>query len=308
MQSDLDSKPRTGWGWTVATAVVLCAIFAFIYNHTQDAYERRLDVKDDTIELKQADIDSAAAENESLRRRLQGDVVLVSTNDLQSVRQDVASIETSLSAKLESLAYSLSELEEIKDTLDTSLHRTTPKDVAALRRAANIRPNGRSVNWMGDRESGTGMVSSSPSSIFKSLISAFKALHEGKTQESKDLLQGIIQEEPLWPYSYLYLGLNALNTATFDRGQFEKAIAAFQKYRAVGITEPEHLLHEAMCHTFLGQYEQSSRLLEDLSAFKSAPDDVVIIAVNAASPKQLLDKFRGVADRVGVKVSVLALP
>jgi vacuolar-type H+-ATPase subunit F/Vma7 len=260
--------------------------------------------KDGTIQQKDATIESVKQENESLRR-LQGDVVIVSTDDLQAVRQEVNSIEESLSSELRSFADAIAKLDLIGERLEKSIETDAPQKYGQLKALANIRPNGRTVNWMGDRKTGSGIVSSSASALSAKLIDMFKEFNAQKTQKCSDLLKDIEKAEPLWPYTYFYLGLNSINAGKPAKTHFEKAIASFRDYRNVGIVEPEHILYQAMSQTFVEEYEDAAVLMSELANFRGGPDDITILAINASSPESLRATFQELAEKKGLPLVVL---
>jgi len=261
--------------------------------------------KDGTIQQKDATIESVKQENESLRRRLQGDVLIVSTDDLQALRQEVNSIEQTLSRELNSFADAFAKLDSIGERLEKSIETNAPQKYGQLKALANIRPNGRTVNWMGDRKTGTGMVTSSASALSAKLIDMFKEFNAQNTQKCSDLLKDIEKAEPLWPYTHFYLGLNAIKAGKPDKTHFEKAIASFRDYRNVGIVEPEHILYQAMSHTFVEEHEDAAVLMSELANFRSGPDDITILAINASSPESLRATFQDLAKKKGLQLVVL---
>lgn len=261
--------------------------------------------KDGTIQQKDATIESVKQENESLRRRLQGDVMIVSTDDIQALRQEVNSIEQTLSRELNSFADAFAKLDSIGERLEKSIETNAPQKYGQLKALANIRPNGRTVNWMGDRKTGTGMVTSSASALSAKLIDMFKEFNAQNTQKCSDLLKDIEKAEPLWPYTHFYLGLNAIKAGKPNKAHFEKAIASFRDYRSVGIVEPEHILYQAMSHTFVEEHEDAAVLMSELANFRSGPDDITILAINASSPESLRAMFQDLAKKKGLQLVVL---
>jgi len=52
MSDDTNPRPKeTRWGLIIATVVVCAAVFGFLYKHTVDSYNNRLELKDDTIDM-----------------------------------------------------------------------------------------------------------------------------------------------------------------------------------------------------------------------------------------------------------------
>jgi len=283
----------------IASTLVLCAAVGIPLHNL--VVER----KDGTIQQKDATIESVKQENESLRRRLQGDVVLVSKDDLQTVRQEVHSIKQSFANEIRSFADALAELDSIGDRLQKSIETDAPQKYGQLKALANIRPNGRTVNWMGDRKTAGGIAVSSPSVLSSKLIEMFKEFNEKNTQTCENLLKEIEKVEPLWPYTHFYLGLNAIKAGKPNKTHFEKTIASFREYRNIGIVEPEHILYQAMSHTFVEEHEDAFVLMNELASFRSGPDDITILAINSSVPERLLAMFQDLAKKKKQQLVVL---
>lgn len=258
--------------------------------------------KDSTIQEKNTIVESVKQENESLRRRLQGEDVLVSKDDLQTVGQDIDSIKQSLSCELRKVVDALEELDSIDERLQKSIETDAPQKYAQLKALANIRPNGRTVNWMGDRKAVAGIAISGPSAMSSKLSDVFKAFNAKNTQKCSNILEDIKKTDPLWPYTHFYLGLNAINAGEPDKVHFEKAIASFREYRNIGIVEPEHILYQAMSHTFVEEYEDAIVLMNELANFKNGPDDISILVINTAVPERLRAMFQGLASKKELKL------
>ena len=283
---------------TVAGTIALC--FAIIIPLHNMVVEK----KDGTIETKQATVDSLKEENESLRRRLQGDVVLVSTNDLSAMQKQVAQVEDNFTAQIQTLGASLSQLSDIKATLDKSISRP-PQAYGELRRVANIRPNGASVNWMGDRRTGTGMVTTSPSAFAAKLHEAFVKMNEHSETEATAIFKDISASEPLWPYSYFYLALTSINSNQSHLKLFEDAAQHFEDMRKAGIVEPELLLYESMTRTFLGQFDETRNLLMKLNEFNDNVEDVVVMVIDGSSPEDIQQRFQKVSEKCNARLNII---
>lgn len=283
----------------IAGTLMLCAVVG-MYLH-----DLVVEKKDGTIQKKDATIELVKQENESLRRRLQGEDVLVSKDDLQTVEQDINSIKQSFSYELRKVVDALEKLDSIDERLQKSIETDAPQKYAQLKALANIRPNGRTVNWMGDRKAGTGIAVSSPSALSHKLNDVFKEFDAQNTQKCSNLLKDIEKTEPMWPYTHFYLGLNAIKAGEPGKTHFEKAIASFREYRNIGIVEPEHILYQAMSHTFVEEHEDAVVLMNELANFQSGPDDIPILAIYASVPEHLLATFQELAKKKKLQLFVL---
>lgn len=273
----------------IASTLILCAVVGI------PLHGLIVEGKDSTIEL-------VKQENESLRRRLQGEDVLVSKDDLQTVGQDINSIKQNFSNELRTIVAALEKLDSIDERLQKSIETDAPQKYAQLKALANIRPNGRTVNWIGGRTAAGGIVKSGPSALSAKLREMFKEFNAKNTQTCENLLKEIEGAEPLWPYTHFYLGLNAIKAKKPSKAHFEKAIASFREYRNVGIVEPEHILYQAMSHTFVEEYEDAIVLMNELANFRSGPDDTNILAINISVPERLRAMFQKLANKKGLKL------
>jgi len=298
-KSNIKEHPFRIAGTAIAGTFLLCAAVGI------PLHNLIVEGKDSTIQQKDTIIESVKQENESLRRRLQGEDVLVSKDDLQTVEQDINSIKQSFSYELRKVVDALEKLDSIDERLQKSIETDAPQKYAQLKALANIRPNGRTVNWMGDRKAGTGIAMSSPSALSHKLDDVFKEFNAQNTQKCSNLLKDMEKTEPLWPYTHFYLGLNAIKAGEPSKTHFEKAIASFREYRNIGIVEPEHILYQAMSHTFVEEHEDAVVLMNELANFRSGPDDITILTINASSPDSLRTTFQEFAKKKGLQVSVL---
>ena len=273
-----------------ATILLCIAVFSQLHSMV-------VEKKDGTIETKQAVVDSLKEENETLRRRLQGDVILVSTNDLQATRDQVAQIENRFAKELQNVSESLSQLKDIRATLDRSINQTTPEAFGELRRIANVRPNGANVNWFGDRRGGAGMAAVGPSQIAQQLNEAFEKFNQRDTAGAAALFSEIGNNEPLWPYAHFYLGLNALNAAQPAAKLFEEAAKRFEALRKVGIVEPELLLYESMTRTFLGDFETVRSLLKKLEDFHDNVQQITVLVAPKSAPEDILTRYTSISEK-----------
>ena len=296
---DIKEHPLKVIGATVASTLALCALVGIPW------HSLIVESKESTIQQKDATIETVKQENESLRRRLQGEDVLVSKDDLQTVKQEINTIKQSFSNELRNFTDAFAKLDSIGERLQKSIEADAPQKYAQLKALANIRPNGRTVNWMGDRGAAGGIAISSPSALSSKLSEMFKEFNAKNAQACENLLKEIGEEEPLWPYTHFYLGLNAIKAGKPDKTHFEKAIASFREYRNIGIVEPEHILYQAMSHTFVEEHEDALVLMNELASFRSGPDDITILTINASVPERLLAMFQELAKKKKHQLVVL---
>jgi len=302
-QLNIKDHPLGIAGTCVAGTFLLCVTVGLPLHRTI------IEKKDGTVQQKDATIETLREENESLRRRLQGDVVLVSTNDLETVRTKMGEFETKLAKEFAAISDTLNELRDIKAAVDRSLTATTPQEYVELRRVANIRPDGKNVNWMsGDRRSGTGIASVTPSSISKELNSAFAEFNNNNTKTAESMFSEIATTLPSWPYSYFYLGLNSIKAKMLNLSYFQEAAARFEHIRGAGILEPELLLYEAMTRTFLEDYGATQGLLSSLSEFNDNVEEITIIAINNSTPDLLRSRFASIAEKKKIKIVPMNFP
>ena len=285
-------------GTCIGATIILCVTIGV------PLHNAIIEGKDGIIQQKDATNELLKEENESLRRRLQGDVVLVSTDDIEMVQSQIGDLETKFVDEFVAISKTLSELRDIKTAVDRSLTTTTPQDYAELRRVANIRPDGKNVHWIGgDRRSGTGISSVTSSSISQKLHLAFEEFNNNKTEMSKTMFQEIATMIPAWPYSYFYLGLNSIKANKPDLSHFKEAAIRFERLRQAGILEPELLLYEAMTRTFLEDYEATQELLSSLSEFNDNVEEVTIIAINNSTPEHIHSRFVSIAKKKEKKIT-----
>jgi tetratricopeptide (TPR) repeat protein len=292
----------------VIAATIVVATTAFWFGVLVPIHHSLIDQKDRVIKGDEDENKRLSRENDDLRKRLAGEVILVSTNELQSTKEEITRIEKSFSSQLQSVSASLSQLNDIKSALGKSLKQQSTEDHGELRRIANIRPDGRSVNWLAGKRGSGGMASSGPSEISEKLSESFSKFNQDDLTNSIILLTEIENREPLWPYSYFYLGLSQLRAGNPSIDSFKEAEASFAKIRSAGINEPELLLYEAMTQILLGNYEDARALLNKLSEFHENVEDLTVLVATKTAPKDLVEKIATIAEKNKMGVGILEQP
>ena len=283
----------------VGSVVVLAAIGIGVPLHNMVIEQKNavVEQRDAVIGNKQATIERLEKENEEMRRRLSGEVVLVSTQDVQNLEARLGLVGSNVAENLRAVQDAFAELKAIRAEVGkVSGEAKVQEDYGRLREVANIRPSGEQVNWLSGNRGGTGMASHGPSAIAEKLNSAFLAMNSNDLHSAARLLHEITVEIPQWPYAYFYEGLTRVGSFDYGTNSFQQAAERFGQMRQAGINEPELVLFEAMNDTFLSKFNEANGALDKLSEIKIRAERVPILAISAKTPEPLRKRFEQLAE------------
>ena len=192
---------------------------------------------------------------------------------IENLTQEVGKIRSDLKIKEDQIKEQKKEIEKVK------AHQH-------LRKIANIYPNTREIVYTSGNRITGGMAMSNPSNITKKYDQFWKSLKKEDIKVDIDSLIEITKILPDWPYSYFYLG-----ALTDNISYFKIAEDKFKQFREVGIVEPELLLFEAINLSYLKQYDNARKRINEIKGLNIEPKEINLFIYPQDVPQDLASEF-----------------